>query len=526
MLRKYFFISTLLLLNTSLLTAQIPDWSTAVAPIIYNKCGSCHHAGGAGHGDLTNYDTASYLAGAINFHVGQGTMPPWPPDPSYVKLAHERRLSASEIITIQNWVQGGTPQGDTNLLPPMPNYNGGAMLTLTPDYTFQMPTYTVTPTGSSTDDIYWNFVLSTNNSQDQFLKGFEFIPGNTANVHHALIFIDTGNTVINLDNAYPGLGYPGFGGSGSNTAVLIGAYVPGSTPFLFPNGFGMKYPKNAHIILSIHYPYEAVGEVDSSKINLFLASANAREVFFAPALNHSSNLQNGPLVIPANQIKTFHEQYQIPIAISLFGVAPHMHLIGRNINAFGITTLNDTIPLINIPDWNFKWQGTYYFPQIKKLPINTTLHSYATYDNTSANPFNPNSPPQLVVKGESTTDEMMLVYFAYTYYFPGDENIIIDSHAVFTPTHETVYYRNIEVFPAYPNPSIGVVNLKLYTKKEEELKTKILDMSGRIVFSKTITSSIGYQIVALPCATLATGNYSLHLESKENTYQQQISIRH
>ena len=52
------------------------------------------------------------------------------------------------------------------------------------------------------------------------------------------------------------------------------------------------------------------------------------------------------------------------------------------------------------------------------------------YDNTVNNPNNPNNPPQPVFLGEATTDEMMLVFFSYTFYFPGDENVIIDTSVV------------------------------------------------------------------------------------------------
>ena len=40
--------------------------------------------------------------------------------------------------------------------------------------------------------------------------------------------------------------------------------------------------------------------------------------------------------------------------------------------------------------------------------------------------------PQLVTQGEATTDEMMLVYFAYMAYQPGDEDIVIDSSLLST----------------------------------------------------------------------------------------------
>ena len=83
----------------------------------------------------------------------------------------------------------------------------------------------------------------------------------------------------------------------------------------------------------------------------------------------------------------------------------------------------DTIPLISIPSWDFNWQGFFTFPTLTKIPSGYTLHGIASYDNTSANPFNPNDPPQNVTFGEGTTDEMFFVFFDYVLYQGGDELI-------------------------------------------------------------------------------------------------------
>lgn len=481
------------------------DWSTAVAPILYNKCASCHHSGGAGHGDFTKYDSAVAYSGSINYYVSNGIMPPWPPD-TFRKFAHERKLSAQEITTIQNWISNGVPKGDTTLAPPMPTFSGGAMLTTPPDMVFQMPNYTVTQAGNG--DIYWNFAIPTNTLQNQFIRGFEFLPGNTAIVHHALVFVDTGSTALTNDANYPGPGYPGFGGVNSQTAQLIGAYVPGSTPFLLPQGFGMNFPQNGVLIFSMHYPAGAVGMTDSSKIHIYLANGATREVFFNAALNHvAPSLQNGPFIIPANQTKTFHEKYTMPVNVSVFGVAPHMHLIGRSIRSFAVPPAStDTIPLINIPNWNFKWQGAYYFQKVQKISAGTSLYADAFYDNTISNPLNPNSPPLTVTLGENTGDEMMLVYFAYALYQPGDENIIIDSSLLAT-SQPDVYYSDAELFPVFPNPAKELVHVKWFTQKQVDVQLEVYSLSGQKVQEYAYPASIGYRVQSLPLASLPAGIY-------------------
>lgn len=447
---KSFVFSLVALCSFVIMQAQsIPDWSTSVAPILYQHCTPCHHGGGSGHGNFVDYDSAKAFAGSIGFYASVGYMPPWPPDTSR-RFAHERRLSQAEINTLQSWMLNGTPKGDTSLAPPKPVYNNNAQLSTPPDAIFAMPTFSI-PSGGS-NDVYWNIVIPTNTLQNQFIRGFEFIPGNAAAVHHALVFIDTGTTVLNNDAAYPGIGYPGFGGVGSNTANLLGAYVPGSSPFLLPAGFGYRFPANSYLVFNMHYPASAVGQTDSSKINVYYANGSVREVFIKPVLNHVSTLLNGPLSIPANQTRNFVERYTLPnVNVSVFGIAPHMHLIGRSIRSYAIAPgSSDTLPLIRIPEWNFKWQGAYYFQKIQKVLGNTKLYAEAYYDNTISNPLNPNNPPQTVNAGENTNDEMMLVYFIYTPYVTGDEHIILDSTLLVNglPNPE----QNPYGFKVYPNP--------------------------------------------------------------------------
>ncbi|MCS7085425.1 MAG: hypothetical protein RMM53_06515, partial [Bacteroidia bacterium] len=122
------------------------------------------------------------------------------------------------------------------------------------------------------------------------------------------------------------------------------------------------------------------------------------------------------------EVKTFYNSLTINNNISVLGLAPHMHLIGRSMKVFSVLG-NDTVKLINIPDWNFAWQGFYTPQKLIKIPAGSAIKAISVYDNTPNNPFNPSNPPQLVRSGESTYDEMLLCYFTYVNYQPGDENV-------------------------------------------------------------------------------------------------------
>ena len=113
---------------------------------------------------------------------------------------------------------------------------------------------------------------------------------------------------------------------------------------------------------------------------------------------------------------------------SVLYVWPHMHLIGKQYKAYAVAPGGDTIRLINIPDWDFRWQEIYRFKKPVRIPRGSVIHIEGTYDNTANNPFNPFNPPQFILsQGDmKTTDEMMTLMMAFLPYREGDENISLE----------------------------------------------------------------------------------------------------
>jgi hypothetical protein len=306
---------------------------------------------------------------------------------------------------------------------------------------------------------------------------------------------------------------------------MLGGWVPGSAAMQYPNGFGVRIPKNSYIVLQIHYPAGTSGMQDSTEIHFFFtpSSSSVRDVFIEPALNYFTNIDR-PLSIPANTIQTFHEHFAIPINLSLLGVAPHMHLLGQNIRSYTVKG-TDTMPLIRINDWDFHWQGFYMFPKIRKIQGGSTVYADATYDNTSSNPDNPNHPPQLVVAGEQTTNEMMLVYFVYTYYQAGDENIVIDT-AVASGVPLVTYYHGQQLLDPYPNPTKDVLIAKCYFEQGDIGSLELTDIQGRVVkqLAQHIKIEQGYSTHSYSVADLPAGTYVLRLITSEKILTKKIVI--
>lgn len=506
-------------------SAQTPVWSTDVAPIIYNRCATCHRSGGIAPYSLTSYADAINHASSIKAEVEDGTMPPWPPDPSYNRLAHERVLSSVEKAKILDWINGGRPRGDVSLEPPTPTFSNNGDLPGTPDLVLKIPTYT-SPAG--TNDVYRCFVLPTGLTADKFITAFECIPGNRAIVHHVVVYADTTGTSTSLDAADPGPGYTSFGGIGVDAADMLGGWVPGQTPAINPPGFGLRVSKNAKIVLQIHYPAGTSGMQDSTEIHLFFSPTNnLRKLYMLPVLNYYTNI-NAPLYIPANTVKEFTESQAVPFDLTVFGVTPHMHYLGKEIKVFGVGPTGDTQRVIYIPNWDFHWQGTYMLRKAMKVPGGSTAYANATFDNTTNNPDNPSNPPKDVQAGDQTTDEMMLAYILFTNYQNGDEDIVIDSSSPAAVHSLQPYYRGATLLQPYPVPASDKLIVKYHLDEAATGSVVLVNASGQVV--KRIVSeqklSTGYTATPVDVSDVPTGTYMLQLSVPGAVRSQRISIVH
>lgn len=500
--------------------AQTVTFSNTIGKILYSNCTTCHRQGGLGPFPLQSYNDAYVQRFAILTDVSAHIMPPWPPDPTYSHFSHERLLSPTQIDQIKQWVQNDAPEGDVNAEPQPPQFTNNSQLQHI-DQTITIPTYTVT----STKDDYRCFAIHSGLTAGKFVTGIEPMPANHKIVHHILIYYDQSGQCMKLDQADPKPGYVGFGGVGSSSATLVGAWVPGSQPILFPNGMGVNLPAGGDYVLQIHYAPGSEGQSDSTSINFQYATTNnLRQVYLDPILNHVTSMTNGPISIPAGATKEYHEAYKSQYDGSILAVAPHMHLIGRNIRTYAVGPNKDTLPLIKIKNWDFHWQGLYFFPNLIHLKAGSTLYSDAFYDNTTSNPNNPNSPPKAISAGESTTDEMMLTYFAYLAYQPGDENMVLEYPELHNSAlPETI--SEIKDFTLYPNPANGQVHVSFSMAHAVQVTVCLYDMQGRLV--KQLGNGKmqeGQQQLVFDIAGLPQGQYFCRLQTSKELLTQKLSV--
>ena len=114
-------------------------------------------------------------------------MPPWKAGPGDYEFRDERHLSETEIAAIREWVEEGMPEGDPRKLPSMPTFTEGWQLGR-PDLVVSMTE--AFPVPAYGRDIYRNFVLPLNLTEDRWVSAIDFRPSARTVVHHSLFFLD------------------------------------------------------------------------------------------------------------------------------------------------------------------------------------------------------------------------------------------------------------------------------------------------------------------------------------------------
>lgn len=420
-------------------------FSEHIAPVIHKNCTPCHRPGQAGPFPLITYKDVLKKAKTIKKVTGMRFMPPWPADHTYTSFIGEKILSDEEIEMIAQWVDAKCPLGDS-LKIPIPIYPEGSQLGK-PDVVLTMKEPYLIP-GDNVDR-FMVMKIPYELPQDTFIRAIEYVPGNSTIVHHMnghLVQYDPGKKknvfegpfVINrdssgtLEESYKAIALLNDDGSYPLLTPSVANHLPGMGPIMYPEGLGGWTVKRSGIFLmrDLHYGPSSIPTYDQSHVNIFFAAKRPVRPTMETQLGTLGISEIiPPLVIPPDQITKHYTKAVIQNDISIISINPHMHMIGKSYWAFAIKPGGDTIPLIKIPQWDFRWQYTYTFRKMLHIPKGTTIWAYGTFDNTAENPNNPFSPPrELSDKGRSmkTTDEMFQFIITFVPYQPGDENIDLD----------------------------------------------------------------------------------------------------
>lgn len=365
-----------------------------VAPILSAKCAECHRAGEAGPFALGTFARAKGRADMIREVVADGTMPPWHADAPRGHFSNDRRLSDGEKQTLLAWIDAGCPEGDAKDAAPAPERLDGWRLPKKPDAVLAMKDAIDVPAATAFGlGMDYRYVeVGEPFKEDTWVQAVEVRPGYRAVVHHIIVFMLLPNEPLN-DHTF--------------ARHMLGTYVPGDQPVVFPEGMARKVPKGTRLLFELHYTPNGTPGADRSQIGLVLAKG-------PPKIEAKTDCaSNRKLTIPpgaANHAVT--ASFEFEKAATLMAFTPHMHLRGKAFKYELVTPDGKREVLLNVPKYDFNWQASYILAKPRAVPAGSKIECTAWYDNSPKNPFNPN-PKKEVTWGNQTWEEMMIGFFEY-----------------------------------------------------------------------------------------------------------------
>jgi mono/diheme cytochrome c family protein len=415
-----------------------------VARIMEQKCVPCHQKDGGAPFELTSYEAVSRKAKTIVEVTQKGIMPPWPADPSYQHFVGERLLTDQEKETFKAWVSQGKVKGKKERVLVARVAKG--LQQNKPDLILDMPSIRL---AAGDGDRFFLMRIPGQLDRDTWVKAMEIHPGVRERLHHF------NGHMLNFKQAKPAEWPSAFQeitqgeydadfaqldlleADGSRPERIHSAvnYLPGMEGTLFPDGIGgFRLSRQFALVGNdVHYGPSDADTLDRSQIWIWFADKEPKRktAEFMLGTNGSSKIEP-PLLIPAGQVTQHRTAFQVMADVSLLSINPHMHLLGSSLKAYAVKPSGDTVHLISIPRWDFRWQYTYTFTHMIRIPRGSWIVCEATYDNRSSNPNNPHSPPQTVGErleygGASmrASDEMLQLIIAYTPYQKGDETLTL-----------------------------------------------------------------------------------------------------
>ena len=278
---KKVFIPTLVLLflalaDNSVFVASATDlpgkvtFAEHIAPLVFNHCTTCHRPGQVAPFSLLSYADARKHGKMMLRVVNDRQMPPWQPEPGHGEFRDSRRLSDAQMALFAKWVEGGFEEGDAKKTPAVPDFAEDWQLGK-PDLVVKMDkAYSVPADGA---DIYQNFVIPMNLTEDKWVTAVEFRASAPKVIHHVLYFLDDTGRAKKLATNNKN-GQPGFPGMGFRPTGAMGGWAVGAAPVRLPQGLAYSVKKGSDLVLQTHLHLSGKAESELITVGLYFSDTN------------------------------------------------------------------------------------------------------------------------------------------------------------------------------------------------------------------------------------------------------------
>ena len=377
--------------------SNVPDYATDVAPILEEKCVSCHLEGGIAPFAMDSHMMVQGWSPMMKEVIMTKRMPPAQVDPSVNHFTNARYMNPDQLQTLIHWIDAGATRGKSEVDPLARVRSPETVWELgEPDYIVEVPAFTVPATGVLD---YENVTINLPFEEDVWVRSIQHVPGDRRVLHHLLSYIvpaDYDERIVEGEN--------------DSYREFLEGYAPGKDESVTsPENSGMFIPKDSAVQMSLHYTTFGKEAVDKTLLGLYFADEKPDHQYSTYSLSHGGR----NIVIPprANEHK-MSASYVFEDEVMLHGLRPHMHYRCKYMRMGVIYPDGTKDEIINVPDYNFAWQPTYRLADPMLLPAGSRVMIEGAFDNSQYNLGNPD-PDAEVRGGAQSWDEMFIGYFSY-----------------------------------------------------------------------------------------------------------------
>jgi hypothetical protein len=337
------------------------NYNDHVFPILRDRCGSCHFAGGPAPMSLVDYLDAVPWAESIRERLIDQQMPPWYVDPTGPAVKGGHPLPTKELNILLDWAVGGTPRADEKNFVfgtiegvKSPSYAGppAQWTEGTPDLTIRMPAENIVPAGTLEQDV--ELTLSTGLKEDAWVKAVDLLPGERSMVRDAVISVENG--------------------------PLLAAWVPGDQVIAAASGTAFKVPAGTKLKLKIHYKKnwndQANAKSDRSTIGLYFGEAPLSGRSLEATSIGWGNGDWGKGKSDPLQSRRFAGN--LKTGARVVALTPSFDQVYASVSIDALTPSGRRVALLRLRSAQPQWYRRYWLQEPTELPAGTKIEVAAT----------------------------------------------------------------------------------------------------------------------------------------------------
>lgn len=359
-----------------------------IAPLLKARCAFCHVENGLAPWAMNRYLMVLGWSPMMRETVITRRMPPGQIDNAVGNWENTHELSDQEMALLIEWIdQRGPRDGEVDPLTDAPPLATPWPLG-PPDLIVEVPEQAIPATGN-VDFLVKRTALDI--PEDKWIKAISYQVGDKSVLHSLLVYaVDKSFNSTQPDALIA-----------ADNAEFISVYVPGETDDVFAEDAGFALRANSDLVFKLRYLTSGRETVDRTQIGLYFHDTPP-----ARALE-TLTLEKTALRIPADEREHTEVLLSPPLAQErwLTSYSPHAHSRGTTMTLTVIYPDQSEELLINVANFNYNWQLAYRLREPKRIPAGSVFRATTVYDNSAANPFNPD-PAVEVDQGYRFDSEM------------------------------------------------------------------------------------------------------------------------